>query len=124
MGFYHYEQRAIPYGSLKITVCAAKNEYMPTNEEVFELTREIFGLPTRDIYEKLNVRLYWYQNVRIFECLLTDFIDKGFFRTKINFDVYNIMTDAGEAGYANNWIVTTGSSLINEVYGITLVKVV
>lgn len=124
MRFYHYEQRTIPYGSLKILVCTARKEYMPTNEEVLEITREIFGLPTREIYEKLDVRLYWHQNIRIFECILTDFIDKKFFRTKYDLNAYDIMTDVSDAGYANNWIVTMGNSMINEVYGITLVKVV
>lgn len=124
MRFYHYEQRTIPYGSLKILVCTTRKEYMPTNEEVLEITREIFGLPTREIYEKLDVRLYWHQNIRIFECILTDFIDKKFFRTKYDLNAYDIMTDVSDAGYANNWIVTMGNSMINEVYGITLVKVV
>lgn len=124
MVFFHYEQRTVPYGSLKVKVCTMPGEYKPTNEEVLGLTRELFGLPTREEYEKLDIRLYWHQNMRIFECILTDFAHKKLFGWKYDMDAFMVMEDVKNAGRANNWIATMGNNRINMVYGITLVKVI
>ena len=124
MRFSYHEQRAIACGSLKIMVCTGRNEYMPTNEEVLELAKEIFGFPTREIYEKIEVRLYWHQNVRIFELLIEGVMKKGIFRQTFDMELYSIMEDASEAGCASDWIVTIGSNRIDEIYGKTMVKIV
>lgn len=124
MRYNFYEHRMMPYGNLKITIHVAKDGYMPTNEEVSELAREIFGLPTRKEYERLDVRLYWHQNIRIFECIIDDIVVRKRFGRTYDYDAYELMGNAAEAGYASGWIATAGNSMINKVFGISLVKVV
>ena len=124
MRYGYYEQRIIPYGNLRIEVCTKKGEYLPTNEDVLLLAREIFGLPTRKEYEKLSVRLYWDQNIRMFECTLWGLVTRKNLKRHYDMDAYDIMNAAGNAGIANGWLVSIGNNHIDKIYGISMVKVV
>ncbi len=124
MRYDYYEQRMVPYGTVEISVFVRQDEYKPTNTEVMELAAELLGLPVRDKYEKLRVNLYWHQNIRVFECIITSISYKKWFRQKFDRDGYFIMTELKNAGCVNDWIVTNGNDSMEGEYVVNLIKVV
>jgi len=125
MRFHWFNQRTMPYGSMSIIICTEKDGYMPINAEVIPLAREIFGMPVDDMYKKLTVRLYWHENLRIFEMVTEELVEKeGIFRNKYDYSVYNMMESFREAAEATGWIGTAGNNRIDKIYGFCMVKVV
>jgi len=123
MRFHYRNQREMPYGSMSIIICTEENGYMPTNEEVIPIAREVFGIPTDPMLGKISARLYWKDNLRVFE-FVCDVVYAKRFRNKNDYSVYNMMQAFKEAAESSGWIATMGNNRIDKVWGFVVVKIV